>query len=145
MLHDSVNKSDVAEKNPRLHGVDGVFGDDMGRFDDVYSWQLAGTLKECFHRYGKSGCDSAATILSLAVDEIKGRCCAKINDYQRAFMLFIPGHSVDNPVSADLAGIVVLDRHSRFDTGAHDIGGQIEKIVRNCFHVACQGGYHRRY
>ena len=35
LLHNSVHQADIAEKNAGLHGVDGVFGNDVRRLGDV--------------------------------------------------------------------------------------------------------------
>ena len=63
--------------------------------------------------------DDPAEVLALGGHGVVGDRGAEVHHHARPPEALVGGDGVDEPVGADLAGVVVADRHARLDAGSH--------------------------
>src|SRR6185369_1771560 len=139
-----VNQSDVPVVDPGLHRVDGIFGDNMGGLDYFDPRQLARLLEQRLHRDHQPRRNCPAAVLALLVNVVKGGRRPEIDNDQRAPVLLVPGHGIDNTICTYFSGVVVMDRHAGLYSGADGIGLKAEILQGKILQNSGQGRHDRR-
>src|SRR4051812_9786401 len=118
--HDRVDETGVAEHQPRLDAGHRVAPDGVLGPRDLHARQLGGRVIERVGRDHQPGRDHAARVLAARRDHIERGRGAEVDD-DRALRPALMGRDrVDDAVGADLARVLVQDRHSRLRARAHD-------------------------
>ncbi len=92
----------------------------VARAHDLDPRQLGRRLVERVGRDGEPGRDDAARVLAARGDHVEGGRGAEVDDDRALRPALVGGHRVDDPVGADLARVLVQDRHAGLDAGADD-------------------------
>src|SRR4051812_8644295 len=116
--HDRVDRPRVAVDDAGTDRVDRRLADELARRPDVDLGQLGGALGQRVHRDLDARRDDAAQVLALRADRVVGDRGAEVHDHDRVADLVVGGDRVDEPVRADLAGVVVAQRHPGLHAGA---------------------------
>ena len=114
-----VDQADVAVDDARLHRVDGVAADHARRPRDLDARELRGVrAQSASGEMPMPGAMTPPDVLALArVDAVEGGRGAEVDHDHRARVALVGGDRVDDAVGADLARVVVEDRHAGLDPG----------------------------
>jgi len=96
------------------------FGDNGLRFAELDARQLGRPFKQRLAGNDDTRRDAAPHVFAFGRDIVKCGCRSEINDNRFFAIFIIRGDGIDDAVRADFFGIIVKNRHARFDSGAND-------------------------
>src|ERR1700723_3738526 len=119
-VDDRVDLAGGAVDDAGADGVDRGLADQRARRGDVDLGQGGGALGERLERDLDAGRDDPAEVLAVGGDGVVGDGGAEVDDDAGSAETLVRGDGIDEPVGADLAGVVVADRHRGLDAGPDD-------------------------
>ena len=134
----------VAEHDAGLHRVLRVSADDLRRTLDLDAGQLGGAREQRIGADLDAGRDHPAHVFALRRDAIERRRGAEVDDDERAVEALVGGHGVDDAVRADLARVLVEDRHPRLDARPDDQRFEAEAAPYEVEHRLGERGHDAR-
>src|SRR6185369_345210 len=132
----SVHELDVAVADPGLDGMNGVASYHSRGASDLDARQLGGARIQGVERDSDAGNDHAADVFALGRHVVERRRGTEVDDDRRRVRAFVRGDRVDDAIGADLARILVKDRHAGLDPGPDDERLRAEVILAERFHRA---------
>ena len=90
------------------------------------------------------GCDRAAQVLAVGGDRVEVDPGAEVDDHAGVAEAVVGGDGVDEPVGADLVGVVDPDRHPGLHPGADRQAGRVEVARRHRLVLAAERRHDRR-
>src|SRR3954471_3765834 len=109
---DRIDLAGVAVDDARADRVDRRLADELAWRDEVDLGQLGRALGQRLHRDLDARRDDAAQVLAARADRVEGQRGAEVDDHARALDVVVAGDGVDQAVGADLARVVVAQRHA---------------------------------
>ena len=143
-VDEAVDEADVAVDDAGLHRVLRVATDHARRLGDLDARKLGGAGEERVGADLDAGRDDAAKVLALRRDAVEGRRGAEVDDDEAAAEALVRGDAVDDAIGADLARVLVEDRHAGADARADHERLVAERATHEVEHRLGERGHDAR-